>query len=36
MPEESTEGIKEGYITPLQKGEDAQSKEGNDNNGNIQ
>lgn len=36
MPEESTEGIKEGYITPLQKGEDAQSKEGNDNNGNVQ
>ena len=36
MPEESTEGIKEGYITPLQKGEDTQSKEGNDNNGNVQ
>ena len=36
MPEESTEGIKEGYITPLQKGEDTQNKEGNDNNGNIQ
>ena len=36
MPEESTEGIKEGYITPLQKGEDLQNKEGNDNNGNVQ
>ena len=36
MPEESTEGIKEGYITPLQKGEDKQDEEGHEDNGNIQ
>ena len=36
MPEESTEGIKEGYITPLQKGEDENNEEGHEDNGNIQ